>query len=104
MRRPSPALIVALVALVVALSGTAIAIKADSSPPLKVCIATKEGKAIVTPKHGVCAKGYTLTEVNKEGPEGKQGEPGASGSSIVAHLRSATPVTTQTGSPVSVTL
>jgi hypothetical protein len=39
-----------------------------SSPPLKVCVAAKEGAGIRTPKGGVCKAGWTLTEVNKEGP------------------------------------
>ena len=80
MRKPPPSMIVALTALVVALGGSAMAtVKLDSSAPLKVCVAAKEGKPVVTPKGGVCKKGYTLTEVNKEGPEGKQGAPGSAG-------------------------
>ncbi len=76
-------MIVAVTALVVALGGSAVAaVKLDSSTPLKVCVAAKEGKPVVTPKGGVCKKNYTLTEVNKEGPEGKEGAPGGVGDSV----------------------
>lgn len=95
-------MIVACMALTVALGGTALAAsQTGGSGPLKVCVATKEGKPILTPKGGVCKKGYTLTEVNKEGPEGKagpqgvRGEPGPEGkmggASLERHELLATP-------------
>lgn len=79
-------MLVAIAALIVALGGTAIAASlTGSSAPLKVCVPTKEGKGLVTPKAGACKKGYTLEEVNREGPEGREGAPG---STIVARVRS----------------
>ena len=96
LRRPSPAMVVAVAALVVALGGSAVAaVKLDSSPPLKVCVAAKEGKPVVTPKEGVCKRNYTLTEANKEGPEGKEGQQGPPGESGVYEVELATPLTTK---------
>ncbi len=53
------------------LGGAGIVLATGSSSPLKVCVPAKEGRGIVTPKGGVCKKGYALAEVNREGSEGK---------------------------------
>jgi len=100
-RRPSTATIIAMLALVVALGGTAIAaIRSGSSPPLTLCVSTKEGGAVKTPKGGACKTGYALTEVNREGPAGKEG---SAGTSIVARVRSASSIETNTTNPYSPT-
>jgi hypothetical protein len=62
------------------------------SGPISVCVPSKEGKPILTPKGGACKAGYALTEVGKEGPAGAQGEPGPAGSSVIARVRLAEPV------------
>jgi hypothetical protein len=51
---------------------------ATASGGTKVCVPSKEGKQIVTPKAGLCKAGYTLTELGAEGKEGKQGPEGKS--------------------------
>lgn len=67
-----------------------------SSTPLSICVATKQGKAIVTPKNGACKTGYSPAEIEKEGPpgpEGKEGREGkegpVAGSAVVDRIRSA---------------
>ncbi len=45
----------------------------------KVCVPEKENGAIKTPKAGVCAAKYTLTELGAEGKEGPQGKEGKEG-------------------------
>jgi hypothetical protein len=45
----------------------------------KVCVPEKENNAIKTPKGGVCAAKYTLTELGAEGKEGPQGKEGKEG-------------------------
>jgi hypothetical protein len=55
---------------------------AASAAGLKLCVPSKEGKPLVTPKAGVCKTGYTLTELGaegKQGPAGPQGAPGKEG-------------------------
>ena len=46
---------------------------------VKLCVSEKEGGAVKTPKAGVCAKGYKLTEFGGEGKAGEKGEPGPKG-------------------------
>jgi hypothetical protein len=46
---------------------------------LKLCVPRKEGSATLTPKHGVCKKGYSLTRLGVEGKQGAAGGPGAEG-------------------------
>jgi len=45
----------------------------------KVCVPAKENSPIKTPKGGVCAAKYTLTELGAEGKEGPQGAEGKEG-------------------------
>ena len=45
----------------------------------KVCVPSRQGRSILTPKNGACRKGYTLTELGAEGKEGKEGKPGPEG-------------------------
>lgn len=52
---------------------------ATAASSLKVCVQEKEGGSIKLPKAGACKKGYKLTELGQEGPEGKKGEKGAAG-------------------------
>jgi len=65
----------------------------------QVCVPTKEGKPLVTPKGGKCKTG-TLTEL---GAEGKPGPPGANGTAVVARIRSTEAVTTTT-EPSTITI
>ena len=66
--KPSPAMLVAIAALVVALGGSAVAAIHDiSRGPIKVCVPAVGGKPVLTPKLGVCKPNYTLTEVGHEG-------------------------------------
>jgi len=45
----------------------------------KLCLPAREGRPVVTPVKGVCPRHYTLTELGKEGPAGKEGKQGAAG-------------------------
>lgn len=84
----------AIAATAVLLVGAAVVMATGSSQPLELCVPAKEGGAIKTTKEGACKSGFTLTEVNKEGPEGKAGPEGKSGPegpsspSVVARARS----------------
>jgi hypothetical protein len=51
--------------------GTAVA-----SGGTEVCVPSREGKPILTPRAGACRAGYTLTELGAEGKEGKPGPEG----------------------------
>jgi hypothetical protein len=46
---------------------------------VRLCVPKGEGSAALTPKHGKCKRGYTLTSLGAEGKEGKQGKTGAEG-------------------------
>jgi hypothetical protein len=52
---------------------------------MKLCVPKKEGAGLVTPKHGKCKKGFSLTtlggegKVGAEGPQGAGGKPGPEG-------------------------
>jgi hypothetical protein len=46
---------------------------------VKLCVPKAEGSAALTPKHGKCKKGYTLTTLDTEGPAGAEGKQGAAG-------------------------
>jgi hypothetical protein len=54
------------VGLVLVIAGVVFA--SGGSSPANICVPTKEGKTVVTPKKGVCKTGYTLTEVGDENP------------------------------------
>ncbi len=77
LRRNSLRIAVLAIAASLAFAGVVLASGSGSTVPL--CIASKEGKPIVSPKAGACKTGYTLTEVNKEGREGKEGPQGREG-------------------------
>ncbi len=65
--------VMALLALFFALGGTTIAgaiLAGGKSSPESVCVPTEGGQGVVTPKHGACKSGYTLTGVGREGPDG----------------------------------
>ena len=64
---------VVLVAALLAMAGTA------TAGGIKLCVPKKEGSAVLTPKHGKCKKGYTLTSAEGEGQGGKQGPEGKPG-------------------------
>jgi hypothetical protein len=46
---------------------------------MKLCVPTKEGAGLVTPKHGKCKRGYRLTTLGAEGKAGADGKQGAAG-------------------------
>ena len=46
---------------------------------VEVCVPASEGSPVVTPIRGACPRGYTLTELGKEGPAGKEGKQGPTG-------------------------
>jgi hypothetical protein len=56
--------------VVAVLVSLAIAINALGAGGTQVCVPSKEGKPIVTPKGGVCKPGYALKELGNEGPAG----------------------------------
>jgi hypothetical protein len=59
--RGVPVAALAAAALLLVVAGVVLA--SGSSPPEKVCVPTKEGKPVVTPKSGACKTGSTLTEL-----------------------------------------
>ncbi len=92
---------VAVAALLV-IAGVVLA--SGTSSPITVCVPVKEGKPIITPKGGVCRKGFTLTEVGKEGPEGKEGPAGAEGPpSTAVIVRAHNPAPVASGTAVGFT-
>src|ERR1700689_4485321 len=52
---------------------------AAATPRLELCVPKKAAAALVTPRHGVCGKGYKLTRLAAEGPAGPEGGQGAEG-------------------------
>ncbi len=46
---------------------------------ISLCVPKKEGAALLTPKHGLCKRGYTLTALGQTGAEGKPGAAGTPG-------------------------
>jgi hypothetical protein len=76
---PSPALVVALVALVAAAGGFAMAAVPDSQGRIVACYATKGGGLRVLAKGTKCRRGEKLLRWSQTGPAGPAGQPGQPG-------------------------
>jgi hypothetical protein len=78
LRRIAAASVVALAGLL-ALAAGAWGATGTEPTGASLCMPKSEGAAVLTPRHGNCRKGYTLTRLGVEGKEGKQGAAGAAG-------------------------
>jgi hypothetical protein len=78
--RPSPALVVALIALVAAVGGFAVAAVPDKQGRIEACYVKKTGAVKLLTKGTKCPRGWTLVRWNQTGPAGQPGTPGATGS------------------------
>jgi hypothetical protein len=78
-RKPSPALVVSLIALVAAVSGLAIAAVPDSRGQIAACYSTKTGQLRLLVKGTKCPRGLRLIRWNQRGPTGAAGVAGAPG-------------------------
>ena len=81
-RRPSPAMAVALAALVVALGGVAFATIPDSSGTFHGCVANGNGNLRVVEGAADCGRNERAISWNQQGPAGPPGQ------GVVARLRS----------------
>jgi hypothetical protein len=79
MRKPSPALVVSLIALVAAVSGLAVAAVPDSSGRIAACYSKKSGKVRLLVKGSRCPRGQKLIRWNQRGPAGVAGAAGSPG-------------------------
>src|SRR3954451_3970427 len=79
LRKPSPALVVSLIALVVALGGFAIAAVPDSRGRIAACYAKKGGTLRLLLKGSRWRGSERLVRWNQQGPTGARGEPGQPG-------------------------
>jgi hypothetical protein len=52
---------------------------ASAGSTVRLCVPKAEERQVLTPKHGKCKRGYKLTSLGVEGPEGKAGKTGAEG-------------------------
>jgi len=77
---PSPALVVALVALVAAVGGYAIAAVPDKNGRIPACYGKKSGDLRVLVKGTKCKRGEKKLLWNQTGPTGSAGAPGQPGS------------------------
>src|SRR4051812_50225214 len=68
--KPSPALAVALIALVAALSGLAIATVPDSRGRIAACYAKRSGELRLLVKGTTCPRGRVPIRWNQRGPAG----------------------------------
>ncbi len=75
--RPRIGRLVVLCAAATALSS--FFVSAANAATLKLCMPKAEGSALLTPKHGKCKRGYTLTNLSTEAKPGPQGKEGAAG-------------------------
>ena len=76
---PSPALFIALLALVAAVGGLAVAAVPDSQGRIAACYVKKTGKVRLLVKGNKCQKGETLIRWNQTGPRGLPGATGQAG-------------------------
>jgi hypothetical protein len=80
--RPSPAMVVALIALFVALGGIATGATpfggSSSDDTIRGCV-DKDGRLTILKKGKRCPRRTTAIEWNKEGPQGPQGAQGLQG-------------------------
>ena len=95
--RPSPAMAVALMALVVAVGGVAFATIPDSSGTFHGCVVKASGKLRVVESAGDCRSNERAIAWNEQGP------PGPPGGAVVARMRSA-PVDLPSSPPLEVPL
>jgi hypothetical protein len=79
LRKPSPALVVSLIALLAALGGLAIAAVPDSRGRIAACYAKKSGRLHLLVKGSKCRRGEVMIRWNQRGPTGAQGAPGTPG-------------------------
>jgi hypothetical protein len=86
LRKPSPALAVALLALAAAVGGFAVAAVPDSKGRIAACYVKKSGKVRLLVKGSQCAKGEKLIRWNQTGPPGAPGQPGGKGSAAASML------------------
>ena len=77
---PSPALVVAAIALVAAAGGFAIAAVPDKQGRIEACYVPKTGAVKLLVKGKKCPRGQKLVRWNQTGPVGPAGAPGAAGS------------------------
>jgi hypothetical protein len=88
-RRLSPAMLVALAALVVAAGGAGLAVGSDQSTSVITACANADQQLSLSTT-GSCPQGSTLVQWNQQGPQGlegppgQQGPPGAGGGGVVA--------------------
>jgi hypothetical protein len=79
LRKPSPVLVVSLIALVAAVGGLAIAAVPDSRGRIAACYAKTSGKLRLLVKGSKCARGERMIRWNQRGPAGAAGAPGQPG-------------------------
>jgi hypothetical protein len=79
LKQPSPMLFIALLALVAAAGGFAVAAVPDSQGRIAACYVKKTGKVRLLVKGNKCQKGETLIRWNQTGPAGQAGAAGAPG-------------------------
>src|SRR3954463_16746626 len=79
LQKPSPTLFIALLALVAAVGGFAVAAVPDSQGRIAAWYVKKNGKGRLLVKGNKCQKGETLVRWNQTGPPGQPGTPGAPG-------------------------
>ncbi|MBV9213425.1 MAG: hypothetical protein JOZ25_07235 [Actinobacteria bacterium] len=91
---PSPALVVACIALIVALSGSAYAITNFVGPggQIRGCVSNK-GKLVLVKPGVKCKKGLSTISWNRRGPHGKPGATGLAGPTFLATRGGASPTT-----------
>lgn len=77
-RRPSPALFVALTALVLAATGAGWAVGSEQSGPVITACANVD-QVLSLSTTGSCPSGSTLVQWNQQGPQGLEGLPGQQG-------------------------
>ncbi len=94
---PSPAMGIAVAALVVAIGGSAFAATHDASTGVTVCVPNVGPRPLLTPSRAKdCRKGYERREIGNEGPPGPRGPEGIG---IAAEFESRKELTTHSGSP-----
>ena len=86
--RPSPAMAVALVALLVALGGVAFATIPDPSGEIHACFKKANGDLRLVDSAAGCRNNEKAVEWSQRGPKGDPGAPG--GSAVVARVRGTT--------------
>jgi hypothetical protein len=78
-QKPSPALVIAIVALGAAVGGFAVAAVPDSKGRITACYVKKNGNVRLLVKGSKCKSGETLIRWNQTGPAGLNGAAGAPG-------------------------